>query len=164
MPFSIAKKVCTLERCTKTGLVLRKESMIDPLIFFTAKSIHMEVSAQTSELGQIQDWKVEVNSSRDTIRSMQNRLELLSSKKSDEDSLAQIEHFQNQFIRQLEVSDEMFHDLKQCAKKISNNGQLAVLHDDRPVDDCATMEDRMQTFRKLYNELQEEFNAFSAFS
>ncbi|WP_343693930.1 hypothetical protein [Chitinophaga sp.] len=124
----------------------------------------MEVSAQTSELEQIQDWKVEVNSVRDTIRSMQQRLELLSGKKKDEDSLAQIEHFQNQFIRQLEVSDEMFHDLKQCAKKISNNGQLAVLHDDRPVDDCATMEDRMQTFRKLYNELQEEFNAFSAFS
>jgi hypothetical protein len=138
--------------------------MIDPLIIFTAKSIHMEVSAQTSELEQIQDWKVEVNGVRDTVRSMQNRLELLSNKTNDEDSLAQIEHFQNQFIRQLEVSDEMFHDLKQCAKKISNHGQLAVLHDDRPVDDCATMEDRMQTFRKLYNELHEEFNVFSAFS
>ena len=124
----------------------------------------MEVSAQISEIEQINDWKVEVNSARDTVRSMQNRLEAIANHRNDEDSLAQIEHFQNQFIRQLEVSDEMFHDLKQCAKKISNNGQLAVHHDDRPVDDCSTMEDRMQTFRKLYHELQNEFNTFSAFS
>lgn len=124
----------------------------------------MEVSPQISDLEQINDWKEEVNSARETIRSMQSRLATLSHSKTDDESPAQIEHFQNAFIRQLEVSDEMFHDLKQCAKKISNNGQLSVLHDDRPVDDCATMEDRMQTFRKLYNELQDEFNHFSAFS
>jgi hypothetical protein len=126
--------------------------------------MQMEVSAQISDLGQINDWKAAINDARDTIRSMQNRLAALSHSKTDDESPAQIEHFQNAFIRQLEVSDEMFHDLKQCAKKISNNGQVAILHDDRPVDDCATMEDRMQTFRKLYNELQDEFNNFSAFS
>ena len=123
----------------------------------------MEVSTQT-DLEQISDWKEEVNSARDTIRSMQKRLEAIVANQTDEESLAKIEHFQNQFIRQLEVGDEMFHDLKQCAKKISNNGQPHILHDDRPVENCDVMEERMQTFRKLYNELQEEFNAFSAFS
>ncbi|MVT06789.1 hypothetical protein [Chitinophaga tropicalis] len=124
----------------------------------------MEVSAQTSDLEQIQSWKDEVNVTRESLRSMRSHLEEIAPNKKDEDSLAQVEHFQNQFIRQMEVADEMHHDLKQSAKKISNNGQSLIIHDDRPVDDVDVMLDRMQTFRKLYNELQEEFKGFSAFS
>lgn len=124
----------------------------------------MEVSAQISDLEQIHGWKEEINVARESLRSMRHHLEEIALHKKDEESLAQVEHFQNQFIRQMEVADEMHHDLKQSAKKISNNGQLAILHDDRPVDDIDVMLDRMNTFRKLYRELQEEYKAFSAFS
>jgi len=122
----------------------------------------MEVSAQISELEQINDWKAEVESARDAIRSMRSQLEQAVLRTTDEDDRVQIEHFQNQFIRQMEVADEMHHDLKQSAKKI--NGNLPVLHDDRPVDNLETLNDRMHTFRKLYNELQKEFGEFIAFS
>jgi len=124
----------------------------------------MEVSAQTSDLEQISSWKDEVNSTRESIRSMRSHLEQLSISKTDDESLAQIEHFQNQFICQEEKADELRHDLKQSAKKISNNGKPVILHDDRPVDDFDVLQDRMNTFRKLYNELRDEFKAFSAFS
>lgn len=123
----------------------------------------MEVSAQTSDLEQISSWKDEVNNTRESIRSMRRELEQLSRRKTDEESLAQIEHFQNQFICQEEKADELRHDLKQSAKKISNNGNL-ILHDDRPVDDFDVLQDRMHTFRKLYTELRDEFSAFSSFS
>jgi hypothetical protein len=126
----------------------------------------MEVSSQVSELEQIKDWKMEVDTARESIRSMRGQLEQIAVNvsKRDEADLAQVEHFQNQFIRQMEVADEMFHDLKQCAKKISNNGQVPIAHDDRPVEDCSTMNERMQTFRKLLTDLQEEFDDFNTFS
>jgi flagellar biosynthesis chaperone FliJ len=124
----------------------------------------MEVSAQISDLEQIHNWKDEVNSARESLRFMRSQLENIAQYKTDDDTLAQVEHFQNQFIRQLEVADEMHHDLKQSAKKIANNGQPHILHDDRPVDDFKVLKDRMQTFRKLYNEFGEEFKAFKSFS
>jgi len=124
----------------------------------------MEVSTQSSELGQISDWRAEIIAAKDALRSMRSQLEQAVSTKTNEDSLIQIEHFQNQFIRQLEVADELNHDLKQSAKKITNNGQVAVLHDDRPVDNPDVLQDRVQTFNRLYNELQHEFEAFIAFS
>lgn len=124
----------------------------------------MEVPSQTSDLEQIHEWKAAIESTRDAVRSMRSQLELLTLQKTDDESRVQIEHFQNQFIRQMEVADEMHHDLKQSAKKISNNGQLIVLHDDRPVDDPEVLQDRMHTFMKLYNELEKEFNDFITFS
>jgi len=122
----------------------------------------MEVTAQTSDLEQISDWKAEIESARDAIRSMRSQLEQAALRATDEDKRVQIEHFQNQFIRQMEVADETHHDIRQSAKKIS--GRMSVLHDDRPVEDLDALNDRMHTFRKLYNELQKEFGGFIAFS
>ena len=123
----------------------------------------MEVSEQTSDLAQINDWKATIESTRDAIRSMRTQLEQIALQKTDDDSRAQIEHFENQFLRQIEVADEMHHDLKQSAKKISNNGQLIVLHGDRPIDNPEVLQDRMHTFVKLFNELEKEFNNFISY-
>jgi hypothetical protein len=124
----------------------------------------MEVSTQSAELEQISDWKAEIVAAKDVLRSMRNQLEQATTTKTNEDSRIQIEHFQNQFIRQLEVADELNHDLRQSAKKIANNGQVAISHDDRPIDNSDVLQDRVQTFNKLYSELQQEFDAFIAFS
>ncbi len=79
-----------------------------------------------------------------------------------ERSLA-IEHFQNQFIRQLEVADEMYHDLKQSAKHMGY-GRPAIIHHDRPVDnDLNSLQDRMQVFHKLHKELAGEFHRFESY-
>jgi hypothetical protein len=124
----------------------------------------MEVSEQTSDLEQINDWKATIESTRDAIRSMRTQLEQIALQKTDDDSRTQIEHFENQFLRQIEVADEMHHDLKQSAKKISNSGRLIVLHGDRPIDNPEVLQDRMYTFMKLFNELEKEFNNFISFS
>jgi len=124
----------------------------------------MEVSEQTSDLEQINDWKATIESTRDAIRSMRSQLELVAMQKTDDESRAQIEHFENQFLRQIEVADEMHHDLRQSAKKISNNSQLIVLHGDRPIDTPDVLQDRMHTFMKLYNDLEKEFSDFISFS
>ena len=119
----------------------------------------MELPTQTSDLTQqINTWKGEVDTVRQDIRAMRGRLEQIVHQKRDPEMLPHVEHFQNQFIRQLEVADEMFHDLKQSAKKISNG--YRIIHDDRPVDDYDTLNDRMLTFQKLYGELKGDFEAF----
>ena len=121
----------------------------------------MEIPTQTSDLQQqINSWKNNVDHVRQEMREMRGRLEQMAHRKTDAEMLVHVEHFQNQFICQMEVADELFHDLKQSAKKLMNNGVLAIVHDDRPVDDVTTLQDRMETFQKLYGELRNEFEQF----
>jgi len=122
----------------------------------------MEIPTQSSDLQQqINSWKSNVDNARQEMRKMRGRLEQMAHRKTDTDMLIHVEHFQNQFICQMEVADELFHDLKQSAKKLMNNGILAIVHDDRPVDDVGTLHDRMETFQKLYGELRHEFEQFA---
>jgi hypothetical protein len=118
----------------------------------------MEIPTQTNDLQQINSWKSDVDAVRQEMRAMRSRLEEMAHKKTDAEMLAHVEHFQNQFICQLEVADELYHDLKQTAKKLSNN--VYVIHDDRPVADYPALHDRMETFHKLYGELKNEFGQF----
>ena len=121
----------------------------------------MEIPTQTSDLQQqINSWKSNVEDVRKELREMRGRLEQTAHRKTDAEMLVHVEHFQNQLICQAEVADELFHDLKQSAKKLMNNGILAIVHDDRPVDDVTTLQDRMETFEKLYGELKNEFEQF----
>lgn len=121
----------------------------------------MEIPTQTSDLQQqINSWKSNVENVRKELRELRGRLEQTAHRKTDAEMLVHVEHFQNQFICQAEVADELYHDLKQSAKKLMNNGILAIVHDDRPVDDVTTLQDRMETFHKLYGELKNEFEQF----
>jgi predicted RNase H-like nuclease (RuvC/YqgF family) len=121
----------------------------------------MEIPTQTSDLQQqINSWKSEVDTVRQELPEMRRRLEQMAHQQTNPEMLIHVERFQNQFICQKEVADELFHDLKQSAKKLMNNGVLAIVHDDRPVDDVETLHDRMETFKKLYGELKNEFEQF----
>lgn len=124
----------------------------------------MEVSTpSTDQQAQLMSWKGEVDNVRNHLRSMRNRLEEMAPRRTHVEDKARIEHFQNRFIRQLEVADEMFHDLKQSSRSMGN-GRPAILHDDRPIDDYDTAADRMHMFHKLYDELKNDFYRFESFS
>lgn len=121
----------------------------------------MEIPTQITNLQQqIDTWKGEVDNVRRDVKEMRSRLEELVTQQGDQEKLIHVEHFQNRFIRQLEVADEMFHDLKQSSRKILGGDKPLLLHDDRPVEDYDGLHDRMETFHKLYSELKGEFNGF----
>ncbi len=124
----------------------------------------MEVPTQSTDLqAQILAWKGEVENVRTDLRAMRRRLEEMAGmRQANQERMVEIEHFQNQFIRQLEVADEMFHDLKQSAKTMSN-GRQPIIHHDRPVDDYPVLQDRMQVFHKLHAELKGDFNRFESY-
>lgn len=123
----------------------------------------MEVPTQSADLQeQIITWKGEVDNVRNDLRAMRCRLEEMAPHQANHERMVQVEHFQNQFIRQLEVADEMFHDLKQSARSMGN-GRPAIVHHDRPVDDYDALQDRMEMFHKLYSDLKGDFSRFESF-
>jgi hypothetical protein len=72
--------------------------------------------------------------------------------------MAQLEHFQNQFIREREVIDELRHDIKQeenLLEKEMKDHPVAIEH--RYFKDHVELRGRFETFEKLYRELKQEF-------
>lgn len=107
-------------------------------------------------------WQNELSFFADQLKIFEHHLERLVSKKNDRDVLANLEHFQNQFIRQKEVLDQLKHDIKihdqEMGRMLQNNQEPneADLVRHNKVDD------QMQTFRKIYSELRDEFLQFMA--
>lgn len=107
-------------------------------------------------------WMNELAFYKEEICIFENHLEILVNKNSDVVARAQIEHFQNQFIREKEVIDELRHKLhiseRQLAgfvKELSGLGLESI-----KMDNHCNLRDDMKTFRKIYTELKEEFRHF----
>lgn len=113
---------------------------------------------------ELQSWKHELSSFKQQIRHFEHQLEAMSAKKSPKDLLAQVEHFQNSFICQKEVIDKLRHDLPDSRHKVEHI--FKNIHFVRTEEDGSGAHDilreRMDTFRKLYSEVREEFNRFGS--
>lgn len=119
----------------------------------------MEMTTTSEELQQLSSWKEEVSEVRNEVKLMKERLEQIALGNAPKDVMAKVEHFENRLLRQHEVADEMFHDLKQCAKKLSDQ-PVTIVHHDPPIASFQAMQHRMDTFQQLYMELKGEFNHF----
>jgi hypothetical protein len=98
---------------------------------------------------------------KDEIKTFNNRLSEIVTANTKQEILAQVEHFQNQFIRHNEVIDELKHEVHECEMRIakiaeSNN----VATDHRKVDDHVDLRDQMETFTHIFSELKNEFKLF----
>jgi len=98
---------------------------------------------------------------KDEIKTFNNRLSDIVTANTKQEILAQVEHFQNQFIRHNEVIDELKHDVHEYEVRIariaeSNN----VATDHRKVEDHTELRDQMDTFNHIYSELKNEFKLF----
>ena len=109
---------------------------------------------------ELQSWKRELSSSKEEIKSFEKELAGLATHSHNRDIFPHIEHFQNNFIRQKEVIDELRHDLPDSTRRMesifysTSNGTEHDVH--------AELSDRMDMFRKLYQELREKFQRFEA--
>ena len=110
---------------------------------------------------ELASWKHELSSIKHELREFEHQLETFSSKDLAKDLLAEIEHFQNSFICQKEVIDKLRHDLPDSRQKVQH-----IYNALRPLssnDDHAAQEklsDRMDTFRRIYQGLKQDFLAF----
>ncbi len=109
---------------------------------------------------ELQSWKRELSSSKEEIKSFEKELAGLASHSHNRDIFPHIEHFQNNFIRQKEVIDELRHDLPDSPRRLETIFYSSSNGGDRDVH--AELADRMDMFRKLYQELIEKFQQFEA--
>lgn len=95
---------------------------------------------------------------KDDIAILEHRLEDIVRRNNKQEVMAELEHFQNQFIREREVIDELRHDIKQhenALEKEAKDHPVAIEH--RYFTDHTELRDRFATFEKLYRELKGEF-------
>jgi len=103
-------------------------------------------------------WLNTLDFCKDEIAILERRMEEIATRNTVGDVLAELEHFQNQYIRQREVIDEMRHELKQhenALEKEVRDHPIAVEH--RLFNDHGAHRDAMATFEKIYRELKDEF-------
>jgi hypothetical protein len=112
---------------------------------------------------ELQSWKRELSSIKQEIRHFERHLEFLSLKRLPREVLAEVEHFQNLFICQKEVIDQLRHDLPDSGYKVesifNHLRSTLLLQSDREVL-TEGLEERMHTFRKIYNEIKQDFRRF----
>lgn len=106
-------------------------------------------------------WLSELTLAKDELKSQQLRLQEVNAANTNNEIRAQVEHFQNQFIRQQEVIDELVHDIKLnesalAAEVVSNQ----TASDHRKVEDHPELRERMVIFNKLFSELKADFLRF----
>ncbi|OMP31500.1 MULTISPECIES: hypothetical protein [Mangrovimonas] len=106
-------------------------------------------------------WERELFFWEDELKSFNKRLEELVKRYTNHSVLAQLEHFQNQFIRQVEVMDTLQHDINvhetdmtEHEKKGEDvmNFNLAKKH--------FLLRERMETQRMIYHDLKTDFFKF----
>jgi hypothetical protein len=100
---------------------------------------------------------------KDEIKVYENRLEELVNRYTDKEMLSQIEHFQNQFVRQKEILDEIKHEVNKHEHALSDFAEerpIAVDH--VKFRDHGKLREKVQDFEKIYSELKQDFQKFSA--
>ncbi|MBS3913337.1 MAG: hypothetical protein KG003_02470 [Bacteroidetes bacterium] len=106
-------------------------------------------------------WLSELTLAKDEMKSFQLRLEEVNAANSDTETRAQVEHFQNQFIRENEVIDILKHDIAEYEKELAANvASNSTASDHRKVADHPELRDRMESFSHLFHELKGEFMDF----
>jgi len=122
----------------------------------------MEATKHLDELhAESTEWVKNLRFFEDELKVMDSRLAEIVSANNNRDVLAQVEHFQNQFILQQEVVDEVKHLSKLDDGYLAKNAQAnPVASDHRLFIDHDTLRDKYITFEKIYFELKHDFESF----
>lgn len=122
----------------------------------------MEATTNTSEIhSEHIEWLSNLSSRKNEIQSFNKRLGDILKSNNSFAIAANVEHFQNQFIRQNEVIDELRHDIKQYENELVKQvAASAVSIGERIPVDHPGLRDQMETFEKIYDELKLEFDTF----
>ncbi len=116
-------------------------------------------------MGELHDdhqrWAKELTFYKDELGIWKNRLAEVSIKNNSTEERAGVEHFQNQFIRQAEVIDELMHDINAHETELvqyAKEHPVAVQH--TYFHNHTDLEERMKRFDDLWAELKADFQRF----
>ena len=109
---------------------------------------------------EITEWKSDILLTRSEIGIFQKELKEVVLKNNHEEVLKGVEHFQNQFIRQLEVSDELMHDIHMADRDLADKATLGSDSAAIIKNENLALKDRYETFHRLFQELKGEYHSF----
>lgn len=106
-------------------------------------------------------WRNELEFAKQELSIFDHRLEEVVTQTNDKETLAEVEHFQNQFIREREVIDELLHTVGLEEQLIANMAREATTAVEQ-FDMTRHLEvaNEMVTFSRLYADLRYTFNKF----
>lgn len=109
-------------------------------------------------------WSKEFLFFQDELTILNKYLVEVATKNTSKDVLREVEHFQNQFIRQKEVLDGLKHDIrlseKQLVSLLKSLSEKQIEH--LYVEDQEELRDAVVTYKKIYADLKTEFLNFIA--
>jgi hypothetical protein len=109
------------------------------------------------------EWVNSLEYYKDEIKIHEHRLEEIVRRNTRQEVMAELEHFQNQFIREREVIDELRHDInahENMLAKESKDHPVAI--DRRYFTDHTDLRERFSTFERIYKDLKTEFRRWLA--
>ncbi len=111
---------------------------------------------------EYQLWIAELNFDIQLIKIFEDHLAYIVSNNSSKKLLPKIEQFQNQFIRQREVIDELKHDLNISEKQLAAfvRDMATVGYENERLDNHPGLRERFLTFRNLFEDLKIRFRLF----
>lgn len=106
-------------------------------------------------------WMKELEFARQEILYFEHRLEDMVNRMQDRQMLQELEQFQNRFIREHEVMDELRHLVKQQEHNLAQTIQTDDLTmENFDLDAHLVLGEKMVSFAKLNSELRHAFNKF----
>ena len=102
---------------------------------------------------------------REELFIFQKHLEQYVTTAAVPETMPHVEQYQNRFIRQIEVMDELAHDIKEHDRMLgarSEDGLQNAIY--RPYGVHNELRERFETFERLYNEMKHEFRAWLAYN
>jgi len=111
---------------------------------------------------EYQLWIAELNFDIELIKIFESHLSFIVSHNSSKRLLAHVEQFQNQFIRQREVIDEIKHDLNISEKQLASfvRDMVPIGFENERLDNHSEARERFLVFRDLFEELKNRFRHF----
>lgn len=108
-----------------------------------------------------QQWKGELDFWRDELKSFNNRLSELVTRWTDKDVLAQLEHFQNEFILHGGVIENLLETIEEHEMRIAQQSKTRTdVLDTLLTKKHIEFRDRIETQRDIYSELKKKFFRF----
>lgn len=123
----------------------------------------MSYTATTHCGNDHQEWIKDLDFYKEEFNTMGTRLLEVAQKNTGHEVMAEVEHFQNQFIIQRTNIDELKHDINAHAGKIAeeakaHNGKMESIH----LGEHDVLDERVEGLEKIINSLRHEFNLFLA--
>ncbi|HPG08974.1 MAG TPA: hypothetical protein P5275_19920 [Saprospiraceae bacterium] len=105
-------------------------------------------------------WKNDLEFYLDDLGVLTHRLEEIATGNPDSEAMRWVEHFQNQFIRQREVNDEIRHQINVHEDLLVRIAKTEP-GEHGPIGDHRSMRSAMDTYKQMFKELKSEFMAFA---